>query len=78
VETPPKPGIRTMPDAFIRAMLACIPALKSAGIKWVSGYADNYKRGQPLLAPKTLRCRLACALACLFRLPSKSTERPPT
>ena len=34
VEMPPKPGIHTMPDAFIHAMPAYIPALKSAGIKW--------------------------------------------
>ena len=45
VEMPPKPGIHTMPDAFIHAMPAHIPALRSAGLKWVSGYPDNYKRG---------------------------------
>ena len=33
VEMPPKPGIHTMPDAFIHAMPAFIPALKSAGMK---------------------------------------------
>ena len=38
VEMPPKPGIHTMPDAFIHAMPAYIPAIKSAGMKWVSGY----------------------------------------
>ncbi len=37
VEMPPKPGIHTQPDAFIHAMPAFIPALQSAGIKWVSG-----------------------------------------
>src|SRR5512135_1582099 len=45
VEMPPKPGIHTMPDAFIHAMPAYIPSMKSAGIKWVSGYPDNFKRG---------------------------------
>jgi ornithine cyclodeaminase/alanine dehydrogenase-like protein (mu-crystallin family) len=49
VEMPPKPGIHTMPDAFIHAMPAYIPALHSAGIKWVSGYPDNYKRGLPYI-----------------------------
>jgi ornithine cyclodeaminase/alanine dehydrogenase-like protein (mu-crystallin family) len=49
VEMPPKPGIHTMPDAFIHAMPAYIPALKSAGIKWVSGYPDNEKRGLPYI-----------------------------
>ena len=50
VEMPPKPGIHTMPDAFIHAMPAYIPALKSAGIKWVSGYPENYKRGLPYIS----------------------------
>ena len=36
VEMPPKPGIHTMPDAFIHAMPAFIPSLHSAGIKWLS------------------------------------------
>lgn len=49
VEMPPKPGIHTMPDAFIHAMPAYIPALKSAGTKWVSGYPENYKRGLPYI-----------------------------
>ena len=46
---PPKPGIHTMPDAFIHAMPAYIPALHSAGIKWVSGYPENHKRGLPYI-----------------------------
>jgi ornithine cyclodeaminase/alanine dehydrogenase len=49
VEMPPKPGIHTMPDAFIHAMPAFIPSLQSAGIKWVSGYPDNQKRGLPYI-----------------------------
>ena len=49
VEMPPKPGIHTMPDAFIHAMPAFIPALHSAGIKWVSGYPDNQKLGLPYI-----------------------------
>jgi len=49
VEMPPKPGIHTMPDAFIHAMPAYIPALQSAGMKWVSGYPENYKRGLPYI-----------------------------
>jgi ornithine cyclodeaminase/alanine dehydrogenase len=50
VEMPPKPGIHTRPDAFIHAMPAYIPALESAGIKWVSGYPENQKRGLPYIA----------------------------
>lgn len=49
VEMPPKPGIHTMPDAFIHAMPAYIPAMRSAGIKWVSGYPENYKRELPYI-----------------------------
>ena len=49
VEMPPKPGIHTKPDAFIHAMPAYIPALRSAGIKWVSGYPENYKQGLPYI-----------------------------
>jgi len=50
-EMPPKPGIHPGGgDNFIHAMPAYIPALKSAGIKWVSGFIDNYKRGLPYIA----------------------------
>ena len=49
VEMPPKPGIHTQPDAFIHAMPAYIPVLRSAGLKWVSGYPDNEKRGLPYI-----------------------------
>ncbi len=49
VEMPPKPGIHTQPDAFIHAMPAYIPALRSAGIKWVSGYPANQGRGLPYI-----------------------------
>ncbi len=49
VEMPPKPGIHTQPDAFIHAMPAYIPGLRAAGMKWVSGYPDNHKRGLPYI-----------------------------
>ena len=49
IEMPPKPGIHPMPDAFIHAMPAYIPSLGSAGIKWVSGYPENYKRNLPYI-----------------------------
>ena len=47
VQIPPKPGVHTMPDAFIHAMPAYIPSMRSAGIKWVSGYPENFKRDLP-------------------------------
>ena len=50
VEMPPKPGIHTMPDAFTHAMLAYVPAAHAAGVKWVSGYPENYKRGLPYIS----------------------------
>ena len=49
VEMPPKPGIHPLPDAFVHAMPAYIPAMKSAGIKWVSGYPQNQARGIPYI-----------------------------
>jgi ornithine cyclodeaminase/alanine dehydrogenase len=49
VEMPPKPGIHTMPDAFIHAMPAHLPALGAAGMKWVSGYPGNQRRGLPYI-----------------------------
>jgi ornithine cyclodeaminase/alanine dehydrogenase len=48
-EMPPKPGVHTRPDAFIHAMPAYIPSLESAGIKWVSGYPENQKKGLPYI-----------------------------
>jgi ornithine cyclodeaminase/alanine dehydrogenase-like protein (mu-crystallin family) len=50
VEMPPKPGIHTQPDSFIHAMPAFIPSLRSAGIKWVSGYPENQSRGLPYIS----------------------------
>ncbi len=50
VEMPPKPGVHTQPDAFIHAMPAFIPALHSVGVKWVSGYPENQKRGLPYIS----------------------------
>ena len=49
VEMPPKPGIHTRQDAFIHAMPAYIPSLASAGVKWISGYPENYKKGMPYI-----------------------------
>ncbi|MGB9640513.1 MAG: ornithine cyclodeaminase family protein [Anaerolineales bacterium] len=50
VEMPPKPGIHPRPNAFIHAMPAYIPALHSAGLKWVSGYPQNPSRGLPYIS----------------------------
>ena len=50
-EMPPKPGIHPGgDDNFIHAMPAYIPALKSAGIKWVSAFVDNLEKGLPYIS----------------------------
>ncbi|SLM30233.1 Ornithine cyclodeaminase [Desulfamplus magnetovallimortis] len=51
VEMPPKPGIHPGEggDNFIHAMPAYIPAMNSAGVKWVSGYPGNQKKGLPYI-----------------------------
>jgi ornithine cyclodeaminase/alanine dehydrogenase-like protein (mu-crystallin family) len=50
VEMPPKPGIHPGGgDNFIHAMPAYIPALASAGLKWVSGFPENQQRGLPYI-----------------------------
>ena len=50
VEMPPKPGVHPRGDAFIHAMPAYIPTLRSAGVKWVSGYPENQARGLPYIS----------------------------
>ena len=49
-EVPPKPGIHPQKDAFIHAMPAYIPNMRSAGVKWVSGFPENAKRGLPYIS----------------------------
>lgn len=46
-ENPPKPGIHTLEGAFIHAMPGFLPRKKAAGMKWVSGYSDNYQYDLP-------------------------------
>jgi ornithine cyclodeaminase/alanine dehydrogenase-like protein (mu-crystallin family) len=53
VEMPPKPGIHPgdpAGDNFIHAMPASIPGLRSAGVKWVSGFPGNPARGLPYIS----------------------------
>jgi ornithine cyclodeaminase/alanine dehydrogenase-like protein (mu-crystallin family) len=49
-EVPPKPGIHPGSDSFIHAMPAYLPTMKSAGVKWVSGFPANPKRGLPYIS----------------------------
>jgi ornithine cyclodeaminase/alanine dehydrogenase len=50
VEMPPKPGIHPRPESFIHAMPCSIPALRSAGVKWVSGFPANARKGLPYIS----------------------------
>ncbi|MBC7287608.1 MAG: ornithine cyclodeaminase family protein [Armatimonadetes bacterium] len=50
VEMPPKPGVHPFGDSFIHAMPACVPEIRAAGIKWVSGYPGNPARGLPYIS----------------------------
>jgi ornithine cyclodeaminase/alanine dehydrogenase-like protein (mu-crystallin family) len=49
-EMPPKPGIHPKENAFIHAMPAYMPGIQAAGVKWVSGYPENTKRGLPYIS----------------------------
>ena len=49
-EMPPRPGIHPKENAFIHAMLAYLPEMQAAGIKWVSGYPENTKRNLPYIS----------------------------
>ena len=48
-ENPPKPGIHPLSDAFIHAMPGYLPRKNAGGIKWVSGFASNYKYDLPTI-----------------------------
>lgn len=49
-EMPPKPGVHPGGgNNFIHAMPAYIQDLQSAGVKWVSGFPENYRRGLPYI-----------------------------
>jgi ornithine cyclodeaminase/alanine dehydrogenase len=50
VEVPPKPGIHPREDAFVHAMPAYLSGLGVAGVKWVSGFPENPKRGLPYIS----------------------------
>ena len=49
-EMPPKPGVHPQDDSFIHAMPAFLSRLKCAGVKWVSGFPENPKRGLPYIS----------------------------
>ena len=46
-QMPPKPGIFASDSESWRAMLAYVPGLRVAGVKWVSVFGSNANRGLP-------------------------------
>ena len=50
IEMPPKPGIHPVKDSFIHAMPAYVSEMKAAGMKWVSGFPENFKKGLPYIS----------------------------
>jgi ornithine cyclodeaminase/alanine dehydrogenase len=49
-EMPPKPGVHPRKDAFIHAMPAFLEGIRSAGLKWVSGFPQNLEKGLPYIS----------------------------
>lgn len=47
VQLPPKPGVHPRPDALIHAMPAYLAPLDAVGLKWISAYSGNTRRGLP-------------------------------
>ncbi len=50
VEMPPKIGIHPTPDSFLHAMPGWVGAAQAVGIKWVSNFGENPKRGLPTIS----------------------------
>ncbi|MHC4939015.1 MAG: ornithine cyclodeaminase family protein [Planctomycetota bacterium] len=50
IESPPKRGIVPRTDSSIRAMMAHVPAMSAAGIKWVSAFPGNARRQLPTIS----------------------------
>ena len=57
IENPPKRGIHTRGNAFIHEMPVHLQKADICGIKWVSGYPDNYKYELPqILGLQIMNC----------------------
>lgn len=46
VESPPKRGVIPASGCSIRGMMAWIPSLRAAGVKWISAFPPNAERGE--------------------------------
>lgn len=57
IENPPKRGVHTRPDTFIHEMPVFLKEMDACGIKWVSGYPENYKHDLPqILGLQIMNC----------------------
>jgi len=50
IESPPKRGVVPRSDSSIRAMMAHVPAMRAAGIKWIAAFPRNVRRGLPTIS----------------------------
>jgi ornithine cyclodeaminase/alanine dehydrogenase len=50
VENPPKPGLHPLPGTFIHAMPGLLRRTPRVGLKWVSGFFENPRRGLPSIS----------------------------
>lgn len=48
-DNPPKPAICTRPGTFFHIMPGCFTEKDLVGMKWVSGFSENYKLGLPAI-----------------------------
>lgn len=57
IENPPKRGVHTRKDTFIHEMPVFLKGMDACGIKWVSGYPENYKYDLPqILGVQIMNC----------------------
>lgn len=57
IENPPKRGVHTRQDTFIHEMPVFLKGMDACGIKWVSGYPENYKCDLPqILGVQIMNC----------------------
>jgi len=48
-ENPPKPGVHPLKEAFIHAMPGYLPRKEACGMKWVSGFPNNFAHDLPTI-----------------------------
>lgn len=48
-ENPPKPGVHPLKEAFIHAMPGYLPRKEACGMKWVSGFPNNFSYDLPTI-----------------------------